>query len=435
VRREDTATLNQHVLASRLRELGLKQYWVADRVGVTKLTVNRWLTGRVRRISRDNLALLAKVLDCQPEALVYTDELDVHATQQEQSEAARLLVSRQSLELFLASGKNDIYEKLAKAVIHPNLPLRDLMKIYATLTTAAHEQGKLEDTRTYSQLYLDYAQRCGDAQEELAARSSIAASEGALGNLGQAIESLNDLVSACESVGKTVGYGAALCNLCYAYRLQGEMAKSLGVLDQLNAYVASKPLSRIAGEAAGKAAGLALELGYFEIAIRQQQRFLQIAGSLATPQERLVGRFVELLSQSLSGEKADDWDVYRLIGEFTVLPARPEMTIVWPAILMRRGGNVHGARTYLQEAEQYGRLRVYDPPFVHEELARCAVALGEGDEARKQLELANTGFVALDMPKRQHAEAAAELGSRFRRPAGARKILGVGLYDRLSLPC
>jgi hypothetical protein len=220
-----------------------------------------------------------------------------------------------------------------------------------------------------------------------------------------------------------VGYGAALCNLSYAYRLQGELARSLKALEQLNTYVADRPQSRIAGEAANKAAGLALELGYFEIAVRQQQRFAQIAGSLATPQERLVGQFIELLAQSLSGEKVDDWTCYRLIGAFTALPARPETTVVWPAILMRRGGNVDGARTYLSEAEQFGRLRIYDPPFVHEELARCAVALGEAAEAQNQQEQANAGFAALGMLKRRHTNPATEFGSRFRRPPGALKVV------------
>lgn len=423
MRPEDTATLNQHALAARLREQGLKQYWVADRVGVTKLTVNRWLTGRVRRISRDNLALLAKVLDCEPDALVYQDALDVHATQQEQSEAARLLVSRQSVELFMASGKHEIYEKLAKAVIHPNLPLRDLMQIYSTLTTAAYEQGKLEDTRNYARLYLDYALRCGDSREELSARSGIAASEGALGHLSEAIDSLNDLVSAAESVGRTLGYGTALCNLSHAYRLQGEMAKSLEALALLGAYVADKQGSRIAAEAAAKAAALALELGYWDIASRQQQRFATIAGNLATPQERIVTRLVDFLAASLSGKPREDFDAYRLIGEFTLLPVRPETSIIWPAILMRRGGNVDGARTYLVEAEQNGRLRIYDAPFVQHELARCAAELGEGSEALRLLAEANHGYLSFGMLKRRQEDPTLEFGSLFKRPPAARKIL------------
>lgn len=423
VRPEDTATLNQHALAERLRELGLKQYWVADRVGVTKLTVNRWLTGRVRRISRDNLSLLAKVLDCEPEALVYQDVLDVHATQQEQSEAARLLVSRQSVELFMASGKHDIYEKLAKAVIHPNLPLRDLMQIYSTLTTAAYEQGKLEDTRNYARLYLDYALRCGDSREELSARSGIAACEGALGRLAEAIESLSDLVSAAESLGKRAGYGTALCNLSHAYRLQGEMGKALEAVARLNAYVADKGDSRIAGEAAARSASLALELGYWDIARRQQQRFAMIAGSLATPQERTVTSLVELLAASLAGEPVGELALSHLIRDFSALPIRPEMTIAWPAIILRRLGSAERARSYLRESEQEGRLRIYDPPFVLHERARCANALGENGEALRLMAEANVAYASLGMPKRQQPDPGLEFGSEFKRPPGAKRIL------------
>ena len=49
-------TLNSAWLRNRVAELGLKQWWPAEQIGVDKKTVIRWLHGHVRSIQPANAA-------------------------------------------------------------------------------------------------------------------------------------------------------------------------------------------------------------------------------------------------------------------------------------------------------------------------------------------------------------------------------------------
>lgn len=62
---EPTLTLNSAWLRNRVAELGLKQWWLAEQIGVDKKTVIRWLHGHVRSIQHSNATALAGVLGCR----------------------------------------------------------------------------------------------------------------------------------------------------------------------------------------------------------------------------------------------------------------------------------------------------------------------------------------------------------------------------------
>jgi hypothetical protein len=46
-----------------LNDQDLKRWWVAERVGVHKTTLRRWLSGKIARIHAERLQLLAGVLE------------------------------------------------------------------------------------------------------------------------------------------------------------------------------------------------------------------------------------------------------------------------------------------------------------------------------------------------------------------------------------
>ena len=89
MKKADTIRIATHVLGRRVEVLGLKQWWIARELGVTRKTVSRWLTGKVKRAARENLVALAELLDCELETITERDEADVLATREEQSVAAR----------------------------------------------------------------------------------------------------------------------------------------------------------------------------------------------------------------------------------------------------------------------------------------------------------------------------------------------------------
>ncbi len=54
----------------RIRDLELKQYWVAEEAGVHKTTLRRWLNGRISRVKPRNVERLAFVLSTDAPSLI-----------------------------------------------------------------------------------------------------------------------------------------------------------------------------------------------------------------------------------------------------------------------------------------------------------------------------------------------------------------------------
>jgi transcriptional regulator with XRE-family HTH domain len=67
-------TLNREYLINRIKELKLKQSYIAHVIGVSDKTISRWTTGKVNQIKEDNLLALADVLKCSPGNLKHSSE-------------------------------------------------------------------------------------------------------------------------------------------------------------------------------------------------------------------------------------------------------------------------------------------------------------------------------------------------------------------------
>ncbi|MGZ5280378.1 MAG: helix-turn-helix transcriptional regulator, partial [Pseudobdellovibrionaceae bacterium] len=61
--------LNHVFLKNRVTELGIKQWWLAEQVGVDRKTVIRWIQGQVKSVQIENAEKLAKILDCHVDEL------------------------------------------------------------------------------------------------------------------------------------------------------------------------------------------------------------------------------------------------------------------------------------------------------------------------------------------------------------------------------
>ena len=129
MRKEDTVRLNCHAVARRIESLDVKQWWLARMIGVDRKTVSRWLTGKVKRVARENAGRLADHLGCDVEEITVTDEADVLATKEEQRMAARLLQEQDLLALLAPTDSFELAERLIKATLMPDLPLRDLGRL------------------------------------------------------------------------------------------------------------------------------------------------------------------------------------------------------------------------------------------------------------------------------------------------------------------
>ena len=63
-------TLNATALRNCVAERGLRQWWLAEQLGVDRRTVLRWINGQVRSIPPERARDLAQVLGCRLEDLL-----------------------------------------------------------------------------------------------------------------------------------------------------------------------------------------------------------------------------------------------------------------------------------------------------------------------------------------------------------------------------
>jgi tetratricopeptide (TPR) repeat protein len=405
--------LNPTAVSQRLRELELKQWWVARQIGVTKLTVNRWLTGRIRRVSRDNMGRLATLLRCEPELLCLADDGEVCATQLEQSAAAKGLVARRAQLLFLKSNQMELYERLLKAVTHPNIPVSELTDIYSSLTFAAAQQGKLDQVQQYARLSLEYALRSGNIDKEFTARNNLVAALGEGGQLEESIRGLRELVSAAESIGHHRGVAVANLNLGYALRIQGDVREAVKAVNHSVAYFIGTTMVWGMMHAFSNASTLAADLGAFEQARELRREAMRRVKGEESVAELVSTEVFELLLDSLLGREVDLQRLEQLIPEYSLSMRVAEGKTIWPSIILRRAGELDRAAQFLDEAAGSDVLRVYDPPLITEEHARIAWAQGDKRRAQRLRDKANRQLSALGMGKRCTDDPSIELGALF----------------------
>jgi tetratricopeptide (TPR) repeat protein len=171
---QPTIILNSAWLRNRVAELGLKQWWLAEQVGVDKKTVIRWMHGHVRAIQTSNAQALASVLGCRTADLeLPRDAVDL-ATADDQRAAAALLANSALLDKLGPVGEWDVIESLLKAVAVADLPLHVLGTLYNRLCIACWRQSKIEQAEAYNLAAFDAARRCGDQALLAGAHASCA---------------------------------------------------------------------------------------------------------------------------------------------------------------------------------------------------------------------------------------------------------------------
>ena len=423
MQQQETATLNQHVLAESIREGQLKQWWIARQIGVKPRTVSRWLTGKVRQISRDNLTRLAAVLNLEEDLLVQQSSVEHYATQQDQNMAARLLTELHTQQLFIRGQQYSSYESLLKSVLHPNASTADLMRIYSSLMMATAEQGNFEMARYYGQRSTECAEQLGDTTQLLSVRASLCAVDGASGNLEQAIHGLEELYSVLDSLGFPSGGSLALLNLQHASYLRGDLNRSVSCLVPLIEHYVPRMNTSIAVVPLLHSTQVSIDCGDLALASELLECRRHLLAGEEWESERLTMLLLTELLESLRRPAALNPALEQSIAEFMRVGERGETAILWPAVLLRRGGAPGKARLLLEQAAAEERLRVYDPPFVKEELARIAHAEGRESEAAALLQEAAELYSSLGMPRRAERVSLREFSGKFRLPAPHKAIL------------
>lgn len=218
--------LNSVFLKNRVIELGIKQWWLAEQVGVDRKTVIRWMQGKVKSIKRENAEALAKVLDCCLEDICHADEAENLASPEDQRIAAGLLVSSSLVEKLGPIGEWKVIESLLKATIVPQLPLSVLGDLYNQLTVASWRQSKIDQAELYNAKSLEIAERAGDKKVRAEALFSMGNLLSWRGKTRAAIAAYNECLGLKAFISaKTIG--SIYSNLGAVYYERGDLADGL----------------------------------------------------------------------------------------------------------------------------------------------------------------------------------------------------------------
>jgi DNA-binding Xre family transcriptional regulator/Tfp pilus assembly protein PilF len=156
--------LDNTKLRNRLAELGLKQWWLAEQIGVDRRTVMRWVNGQVQQLHAGNAARLAAVLDCRVEDLLRDGaRAEAHlASIDDQRAAGAAIAGARLLDRLGPVHEWDVAEQLIKAVVVPGLPRAVLGRLYHQLAVACWRQDKLDEAARHTTSALAIAQAEND---------------------------------------------------------------------------------------------------------------------------------------------------------------------------------------------------------------------------------------------------------------------------------
>lgn len=206
LKQQNELIINSSYLRDRITELGIKQWWLAEQVGVDKKTVARWIQGKVRSIQPENAKALAEVLACQISDLCHSDEASQLATSEDQRNAALLLQTSSLIEKLGPIGEWNVIESLLRATIVPNLPLQVLGDLYNQLTVASWRQSKLDQAETFNKKALEIANKLGDKTILAAALLSKANLQSWAGQLEDSIRTYRECLALKDFIQvKTLG--------------------------------------------------------------------------------------------------------------------------------------------------------------------------------------------------------------------------------------
>jgi tetratricopeptide (TPR) repeat protein len=217
VRRTETVRLNTHFVTRRVEVLGVKQWWLARMVGVDRKTVGRWLSGRVKRVGRRNAEKLAAYLECSFQDVTVPDSVEVYATREEQRAAAALLREKDLLQLLSPSDNWDLAERLIKATMHPDLPLRDMGQLYNLLSIAAWRQGNYDEGVAHAERAREIGEKLGDPGIILNAAQNVATVDSLLGRNARALEGYERCLARPEYFHTKRDHAKALSNVAMVY--------------------------------------------------------------------------------------------------------------------------------------------------------------------------------------------------------------------------
>ena len=378
----DTQLINITYLENRMGELDLKNWWVAEYIGVDRKTLTRWLTGKVKTIKSENLLALADCLKCKPEDLTLTDEASVVASKEEQAIAAELIVQENLLSTLTPLGQWPLLESVVKATMQPNLPLPIMGKLYNLLSICSWRQDEIEKAKGFANKAFEIGTQIGHRGVIAQARSNLGVIASFQGKLQESIPLYEAVISDRKYIEEDRTVAAALSNLGQDYQIYGDYEKSRKIQAQAIALYTELNLPLNLSIAYCGLGLLENELGNFqaaEVALQKSSEFAVAANYL-----RGISAVKIYLADSLAGQ-GDFKKAHLLLDEgfrgMKVLKLDEGLSFQIAGRIARLEKKLPEAEAFLLEGLQHSKNFPHEIAALNLEFFKLWSALGETAKA------------------------------------------------------
>jgi len=418
VRRDDTLRVNQEYLNSRIRELDLKQSWIADRLLIHRRTVSRWMTGKTPRISRTNAAALVTLLECDPRRLFPIDETQPMDSIALKRAALEALLDEDLLHIASPRGKWQLVERIVRANLYADIPLDLLGRVYNVLSISLWRQGRFDEARDIAEKARDIGARIEDPRTEGKALFNLGTIASLQNEHAGARQHYEMIIQPEQAFPKERDLASYWNNVAMLYRDMAEFDRSFVLISSAVDLFERNCLLFNAAIAHHCRAIVLTETGRLAEALSDVDRAIELAnrsdfksGQQSIP---LFKADVLLLSGEIESARAlvdrhkdvIDTPGFRDIQEHEIL-----------ARFYRVVGELDHAARFIRAGIERTGGKSLERGLLLQEKSRFHREAGVGAEARAAVDSANRLFQSTGLVKRTCAYPLPEYGMCFARPA------------------
>ncbi|HUT97584.1 MAG TPA: tetratricopeptide repeat protein [bacterium] len=414
MRREDTVRLDTDRLVREVRELGLRQWALARLVRVSRKTVSRWLTGKVRWITAHNLERLAEALGCRSEELTLPESAPPFATRADQRHAAELSLDRDLVQLLSPSGDWELAEGVLRAALEPNLPPERLGRLLNQLSITAWRQERYDEGRELARRAAEIGERIGDEAIRVKAAANMATADSLVGRHKDALEGYEWCLERAGHFEMPRDHAGVLTNVSMVYRDFARFAESVAAQREAVRLFTELELPFNLSIAYTCLGIILTEWGRLEEAALSLEESRRWAEAANFARKLVTLNFYSADVAALGGDPDGAGELIaeglRRLGEFEHYdPACLEIT----ARCRRLAGDYDGAERSLAEGLERSRTLLPARALILQERARLALALGDAAGEERYRGEANDIFEKTDLEKRIRRGPVAEYGRMF----------------------
>ncbi len=184
-----TVAINQNVLRRKLIDQQLKSYWVAERIGVSTKTMQRWLSGKAKNAKQENAIGLAKVLNCSVDDLIHGSDHQA--------------IDPELFSIVSTPSKWKFLKTIVEGLFTPHQEKREKAQMNLNLSRLAIYQLDTESATNFAKEAMILAKYCSDEYLQICSSYLIALAKSISGEYFEAEAELKSLLFAYNKLEKS----------------------------------------------------------------------------------------------------------------------------------------------------------------------------------------------------------------------------------------